>query len=50
MDRDILLRNILQILKEEWANNTDRETAYLILDEVDKYINEIQNEKVNNLN
>ena len=38
MDRDILLKNIVQILHENWADSTDKETAYLILDKVDEYI------------
>ena len=38
MDRDILLKNIVQILHENWADSTDKETAYLILDKVDEYM------------
>jgi len=45
MNRFALLKNILQILKQDWANGTDKETAYLILDEVDKYVEENFNEK-----
>jgi len=40
ISRDDLRRNILQILNEEWANGTNSEITYMILDKVDKYFKE----------
>jgi len=38
ISRDDLRRDILQILNEEWADGTNSEIAYMILDKVDEYI------------
>ena len=44
MNRDDLRRGILQILNEEWADGTNSEITYMILDKVDEYIEEVKSD------
>ena len=45
MNRDDLRRGILQILNEEWADGTNSEIVYMILDKVDEYIKEAKGDE-----
>ena len=40
ISRDDLRRDILHILNEEWADGTNSEITYMILDRVDEYVEE----------
>ena len=44
ISRDDLRRDILQILNEEWADGTNSEITYMILDKVDEYIKEVKSD------